>query len=152
MVTTFQGIQILISYFNHASTPLLLPILSVLVPSAVCIMSSFAAIRFYNFLPIFRYVQFPIVFINDVALITLSLIPATAIYESSNKLRLHIGRKVDGKIGKILRRRLTALQTFGVRLGPICKVRKIAILICYNFIANYIFTVLVTYPQEQVVR
>lgn len=156
-ITSFQEIQILIAYFNHASTPLLLPILSVIVPSAVCVMSSFAAIRFYNFLAFFQYVPFPNMLINEVVIISITLIPATAIYESSNNhqriiLRLHIGEQVDGKIGKMLRKRLTALRTFGVRVEPICKVRNIAIPSCYDLIANYIFTLLITYPQETVIR
>ncbi|OXA41135.1 hypothetical protein Fcan01_23998 [Folsomia candida] len=151
-VAIFQKIQILTSYYNHASTPLLTRILSVLVPSALCITCCFAAIRFHIFLPFFQYIPFPTIFNNEFSIIAVTLIPATAIYESSNNLCLHIRKKVDAKMGKMWRKKLTALHPLGVQIGPICKVRKIAILLCYNFIANYIFTLLITFPHEKVVR
>ncbi|OXA44816.1 hypothetical protein Fcan01_20658 [Folsomia candida] len=151
-ISIFQKFHLLITYYNHAFVTLLPPMLSVLNPTALCVTCCFAAIRFRSFLPIFEYIPFPIIFNNELVVIVVTLLPAAAVYDVSDKLRRHIRNEVNSGSGKVSRKRLATLHAFGVRIGPIRKVRKIAILMCYNLIANYIFTLLITFPQEKVSR
>ncbi|XP_035714115.1 uncharacterized protein LOC118438284 [Folsomia candida] len=151
-ISLFQKFHVLIAYYNHAFVSLLPPTISVCIPAAMCVTSCFGAVRFRSFLPIFEYIPFPIMFNNDLIFIVVTLLPAATIYEVSDKLRRHIRNEVNSSSDKVSRKRSAALHTFGVRMGPIKKVRNIAILMCYNFIANYIFTLLITFPQDKVTR
>lgn len=77
--------------------------------------------------------------------------PSAAIYDASNKLFKQIRAEVGVKIGKLSRKRFAALYPFGVRVGPLVEVRKVAILLSYNFIADYVFTLLITFPLESLI-
>ncbi|OXA54760.1 hypothetical protein Fcan01_11735 [Folsomia candida] len=149
-IAIYQKFQILTTYYNEASIWLLAPVLCVFIPAGLVISCAFASIGFHSFLPFFEYLPFPVLSNNGVVILAVTLLPSAAIYEASNKLCLKI--RAEGKPEKVLRRRIFALHPFGVRIGAISKIRKIAILLSYNFIANYIFTLLITFPAEKVTR
>ncbi|OXA54762.1 hypothetical protein Fcan01_11737 [Folsomia candida] len=149
-IAIFQKFQILTTYYNQASIWLLAPVLCVFIPAGLVISCALASIRFHSFLPFFEYLPLPILSNNGVVILAVTLLPSAAIYEASNKLCTKL--RAEGKPEKVLRRRLVALHPFGVRIGSISKIRKIAILLSYNFVANYIFTLLITFPAEKVTR
>lgn len=126
--------------------------LSIVNPSTACVICYFAAIRFRSFLPVFEHLPFPIMGNNMLAIIFVTLLPPIAVSEASDKLHRHIVNEVNVKSGKLVRKRLAALHAFGVKIGPIRDLRKITIIMCYDLIANYIVSFLITYPQEEVTR
>lgn len=76
------------------------------------------------------------------------MVPATAIHAESAKLHGDIRGVVVKRRG--IRRRIKSLKPFGVRVGPVVGVERSAILFSYYFIANNVFNLLITFPQDQV--
>ncbi|OXA44687.1 hypothetical protein Fcan01_20683 [Folsomia candida] len=150
-VEILRKFHVLITYYNYASVQLLTPVISVFIPVGISVSCFFAVIRFHSFLPIFEYLPFPVLSNNGMVVLLVTLLPATAIYEGSIKLCQKIRTEGNMSMNKVLRKRVATLHPFGVRIGPIGKIRKIAILLMYHFIANNIFTLLVTFPPENVI-
>jgi hypothetical protein len=79
------------------------------------------------------------------------MVPAASVFDNSDKLYQYM--KNEARISvrkKILRKELTSLHPFGIKMGPITMVKKIAILMTYYLISNNVFTLLVTFPEDTI--
>lgn len=144
----FSRLQILNAHFNSAFVWLLTPVLFLWIPISLIIVGSFASIRLHPYLSFFEYLPLPINVNNCVVLLTVAMVPATAIYSESSKLNTAIKSVVIKR--KEIRRKITSLKPFGVRVGPVVAVKRAAILFSYYFIANNVFNLLITFPQENI--
>lgn len=142
--------QILIAYYNKSTAWFVAPFMPVFCPFVLCVVCSFSAIRFHGFLPFFEYLPFLTMANNGVFIQAVMLFPLTSMFEKSCQFCAKIRQEANGGRVKVVRKRVAAMHPFGVRLGPINQVKRSAILLCYNLIANYIFTLLITFPQEKV--
>jgi hypothetical protein len=59
---------------------------------------------------------------------------------------------ISSRKGRLVRKQLTALNPFGIEIGVMSKVKKVAILFCYTFISNNIFTLLITFPEDSIIQ
>ncbi len=149
-IQNFRKLQILIIYFNHSFIWILIPFLLCWLPSSLAITNCFSAIRFHNFLPFFEYIPFPTLFNNMIVIISVTMVPAASVLDSSEKMYHHLKKSVTCGRKKILRKELASLHPFGVKIGPIQTIQRVAILMTYYFISNNVFTLLITFPQEVV--
>lgn len=145
----FQRLHILMIYYNHAFIWPLIPIVFVWIPGALIIACAFASIRFHSFLSFFEYIPFPILVYNCCVILAVTMHPATIVYEQAIKLH-HSLVHHDRNISKIRRKELAALRPFGVKVGLVRAVKKVAILVSYYFISNHVFTLLITFPEDKV--
>jgi hypothetical protein len=118
------------------------------IPASLWIASGFSAIRFHSFLSFFEYIPFPTFVNNCFVILTVTMVPATQIYEQSNKLYRDLKSHQDRN--KLHRKQLAVLKPFGVRVGLVHVVKRVAILFSYYFISNNIFTMLVTFPADAI--
>lgn len=151
-VKNFRRLQILNICYNDAFVWLLVPVLFVWIPGGIGIACSFAAIRFHSFLSFFEYIPFPVLVNNCTVILAVTMIPATAVYEQSKKLHQSLTRdqKVSRRGSKLRRKTVASLQPFGVKVGLILSVKKVAILLSYYVISNHIFTLLITFPEDTI--
>jgi hypothetical protein len=150
-IQIFRKLRILTTYGNHAFTWILVPLVLVWIPGSLGIASAFGAIRFYNILTIFEYIPLPALVNNMIVVLAVSMIPATRVHEESNKLHKSLKQNLVLKSMKINKREINSLLPFGLRIGIVGQVRgvgKVAILICYSYISNYLFSFLISYPAE----
>jgi hypothetical protein len=143
----FRKFHILNNYFNEAFVWILVPIIFIWNPCSNAIACAFGALRFRNILSFFEYMPFPALLNNFMVILAVTMVPSTGVYESSLKLHKCLKHAVLSKKNKVLRKELNSLNPFGVRVGVINKVRKLAILMSYYFISNNLFTLLITFPQ-----
>lgn len=151
-IQTFQRLHLLMLYYNYAFTWLLIPIVFFWIPGTVIIACGFASIRFYGFLSFFEYIPFPVLVYNCCVILAVTMHPATIVYEESTKLH-HVlvhDQNVSRRMRKLRRKELGALRPFGVQVGLVWAVKKMAILFSYDFVFNQIFTLLITYPDDMV--
>lgn len=135
-------------YYNSSFVWLLEPTLFLWIPGTLMISGAFASIRFHSFLSFFEYVPFPILVNNCIIMLTVTMVPSTTILAESSALLIRIRQLVTRKARvKVLKKEVESLREFGVRLGFTRTVKKKAILTSYYFISNYIFTVLIAFPE-----
>jgi hypothetical protein len=77
------------------------------------------------------------------------MIPATGVFEESNKLNICLNQSKGCM--KVFKREINSLKPFGVRVGLVKGVRKIAILVSYYFISSNLFTLLISYPEDSII-
>lgn len=163
-ILIFRRLDILTTYYNHSFHWLLVPFLFIWIPITYAVIFGFGMIRFYGLVSIFEYLPFPCFTNNGLVILTVTLLPATAVCEKSERVWNSLRREIAGngrgrapfftipkRKVKELRREVKALKPFGVRVGLVRAVRRIAILMSYYFISNHIFTLLVSFPQESIV-
>ncbi|OXA45271.1 hypothetical protein Fcan01_19996 [Folsomia candida] len=151
-IRNFQRFHILMIYYNYAFTWLLMPVVFVWIPGSLIIACGFASIRFHSFLSFFEYIPFPVLVYNCCVILAVTMHPATIVYEESNKLYqtlLH-DNNMSRRKSRLRRKELAALRPFGVKIGFIQRVKKVAILVSYYFVSNHIFTMLITFPEDQI--
>ncbi len=150
-IKNFKRLQLLTNYFNHCFIFILIPFLICWIPSSIAITTFFSAIRFYKFLPFFEYFPFPTLFNNMLVVLTVTMVPAASVFDNSDKLYRYMKNeaRISGR-KKILRKELASLHPFGIKMGPIKMVKKIAILMTYYLISNNVFTLLVTFPEDTI--
>jgi hypothetical protein len=83
--------------------------------------------------------------------LTVTMVPAASVFDNSDKLYRYMKNeaRISGR-KKILRKELASLHPFGIKMGPIKMVKKIAILMTYYLISNNVFTLLVTFPEDTI--
>lgn len=150
-IRNFRRLDILLRNVNDSFTYFLLSVILLCwIPCTMASINGFASIRFRPVLTIFQYLPFVGLFLNGILLIAIILTPCAGVYEESKNLKAALMRQTcqggDRQI-KLLRREVLTLKPFGIRYGTVRVAKRIDILLSYTFIADYIFTLLLTFPE-----
>lgn len=149
-IINFRRLDILMRNVNDSYTYFLLSVILLCwIPCTMASINGFASIRFRTALTFFQYLPFVGLFHNGMFLIAIVLKPCAGVYEDSKSLKdalVGLTCQCSDKRSKCLRKEVLALKPFGVRYGSVRVAKRIDILFSYTFIADYIFTLLLTFP------
>lgn len=153
-IRNYHRLDILMRTVNDSFTYFLLSVILLCwIPCTMASINGFAAIRFRPVLTLFQYFPFLGLFHNGMWMIAIVLRPCAGVYEESKRLKAALTRQTcqgfDSQ-SKFFRKQVKALKPFGVRYGSVRVAKRIDILLSYSFIADYIFTLLLTFPAEAV--
>lgn len=149
MISELRKLQLLIIYFNYSSIWILPPAMFMAVAMEIP-LSTFGAIRFKTITSFIEYFPFPLFVVCLIVVLSILLLTAAYVHTSSRVLYETISR--SRVKSKEMRRVIIGTRPFGIQVGIFLNIKKISICMCFILISNYIVTLLVTFPLEQIVR